>query len=136
MYNFIFYFIYRAKIKADGKRLTRYSASLIVGIYIGVHIGLLYAITRFILCYYWQFSIAQSNTNSSGSNNFNYLAGIVLIFLCYKYFNEKRVIKILDKYEGIEKFYSLKNILKFILLFIVPLLIAIFFVNKSVLYCN
>jgi hypothetical protein len=134
MYNFIFYFIYRAKINADGKGVTRYSASLIVAIYLGVHLGLLYAITRFIFCYYWQISIARSNSHPSGFKNI--ILAIFLILLSYKYFNEKRVEKILNKHEGIEKFYTLKNIIKFVMLFIVPLLIAIFLVNKSVSYCN
>jgi hypothetical protein len=92
MYNFIFYFIYRAKINADGKGVTRYSASLIVAIYLGVHLGLLYAITRFIFCYYWQISIARSNSHPSGFKNI--ILAIFLILLSYKYFNEKRVEKI------------------------------------------
>ncbi len=137
MYSFIFYFIYRAKIKADGKGVTRYSASLIVAIFFVVHLGLLYAIARFILCFYWQISIATGSSHPSALVRMSYLIiYIILVCLSYKYFNEKRVTKILIKNERIDKFYNLKNVLKFILLFIVPLLIAIFFVNKSVLYCN
>lgn len=137
MYNFIFYFIYRAKIKADGKILTRYTASLIVGIYLGTHIALLYSINRFILCYYWHISIARSNSHATSSNSMIYLIlSILLILFSYRYFTEKRIEKLLTKYDQIDSFYTFKNILKFILLFIGPLLIAIFFVNKSVSYCN
>ena len=137
MYWFIFYFIYRAKLKADGTALTRYSASLIVAIYLVVHLSLLYALIRFYLCYFWQISIARHNVHANSQNNFIYFFLFALIlFLVYKFFTERRIGLILNKYSCIENFYGRANISKFILLFLIPLLISIFIVNKSVLYCN
>jgi len=136
MYHFIFYFIYKAKIKADGPKVTRYSASLIVSIFLGMHLGLLYCIARFICCYFWQISIARSNPHATASDTLSDLLIInTILFLSYKYFNEQRVNTIVEKYQGKEKFFTAVNIIKFILLFFAPLLIAIFFENKSVTYC-
>jgi hypothetical protein len=52
MYQFVFYFVYRAKINADGAKQTRYSASLMVMIFLGNHSALLYAILRFTCCFF------------------------------------------------------------------------------------
>ena len=137
MYHFIFYFIYRAKLKADGPALTRYSANLIVMIFLVIHFGMLYSVIRFSCCYFWQISIARESAHATQANNLPYLLfGIATFFLSYKYFNEKKINAILNRYQGVEKFYTAGNILKFILLFILPLLISIFLVNKSVLYCQ
>lgn len=136
MYNFVYYFIYKAKLKSDGDSLARYSASLVVSIILAVHIGCLYAITRFFLCYYWGISIARTNARATAANNLSYLLFFVVV-LCATifYFNNKRVELIVNRYQNKEIFYSLLSVTKFILIFLLPLLIAIFLVNKSVIYC-
>lgn len=136
MYYFIFYFIYKAKLKADGASQSRYSASLIVSIFLGIHLGLLYAVTRFVLCYYWQISIARSNVRAAKTNTlFYFLLAMLLCLICYFYFNKKRISIIETRYAQVEKFYTFPKITKFILLFILPLLLAIYLVNKSVVFC-
>ena len=136
MYQFIFYFIYRAKLKADGAKQSRYSASLVVMIFIVVHLGLLYSIMRFICCYFWQISIARTNAEVTGGDILSYsVTAIVILILSFRYFNEEKIGAKLTKYQETERFYTFRNILKFILLFILPLLTAIFLENKSVEYC-
>jgi hypothetical protein len=135
MYSFIFYFIYRAKLNQDGAALTRYSANLVVSIFMTVHLALLYAIVRFILCYYWQISIARHNVIANRSDNLKYIAIFFAInIISFNYFNKRRVDRILSRYEKVEKFYTLSNILAIIFLFLIPLVIAIFLVNRSVRY--
>ena len=138
MYNFIFYFIYKRKIGKEGYALTRYSSCMIVALAIGIHIDFLYSILRFLLCYYKHMSIARSGSASfTLSQQFLlllFLSG-VFILTCL-YFRSNRISIIEKKYGSVDNFYSVKNAIKFLLIFILPFLISIFLVNKSVKYCS
>jgi hypothetical protein len=137
MYYFIFYFVYKRSINKDGVFVARYSASLIVAIAMGIHIMLLYAIARFGLCYFWGISIARTNIHATLGNNLSYLLFFISILIpSYLYFNQRRVEITTNHFKVNENFYSGINIIKFITLFLLPLLAAIFLVNKSVYYCN
>ena len=136
MYNFVFYFIYKRSLTRDGKFVARYSACLIVAAACGTFLGFLYSVARFILCYFWTISIARTTARASNSDNLQYLLFTVSLCGCVLfYFNERRVAKIVDKYEKYDDIYSLINFLKFFSIIFLPLLGAIYLVNKSVLYC-
>ena len=89
MYHFIFYFIYRAKLKTDGPATTRYSANIIVTIFVLIHLVFLYSILRFFCYYFFQLSIARSNVHATFKDNFIYIAIAIITFLfSYRYFSD------------------------------------------------
>ena len=137
MYRFIFYFIYKWKYAKEGYALTRYSSCIIVTVAIGIHINFFYALLRFLLCYFKNISISRTNTSLSLSQQFLLFLIILGIFIstCL-YFTSKRIARIAGLYNGVENFYSVKNKIAFLLIFIMPLLIGIYLVNKSLGFCS
>jgi hypothetical protein len=137
MYDFIFYFVYKAKIKADGPSVTRYSASLVVAVYLSVHLGLLYSLARFSACYFCHTSWARANPHTPLSYRMIYLfMALLLVFITRKYYTQKKTDLILAKYLKAMSFSHFLNIVYFIALFLAPLLLAIFLENHSFVYCN
>ena len=137
MYYFIFYFVYKGRLIKDGALVARYSACLIVSIALGIHLTLLYSILRFMLCYFDRVSIARSNPHVTRANDLINLSIFFAIGIStYIYINRKRVESIVNRYNDNESFYSPANIVKFICLFLFPLLVSIFLVNNSVSYCQ
>ena len=67
MYNFIFYFIYLGQInqKNTGPLVARCISSMIVALFIFIHIGFIYSLIKFILWYFYSVNIAFS----SGENH-------------------------------------------------------------------
>src|SRR5574340_352072 len=120
MYSFIFYFIYRGQInqKNTGPWVARCIASMIVTVFLLIHIGFIYSLIRFILFQLYNNSIVFSfGKTYSTKILFWYPIGLFLIISVFKYFNKKRVNRIIEKYEEMQFSYSLFYILKFIFLF-------------------
>ena len=136
MYNFIFCFVYLGRLKKDGKGVAIYTAKLAVTIAIVMHVALLYSVLRLALCYYWNISIARSNVHATSSDRLLYfLIGLSIFLVTNSYYNKQRIEKVSGVYDSSNDLLSFKNILKFISLFVIPLLLGIYFVNKSVGYC-
>jgi len=136
MYSFVFYFIYRAQLSKDGELLSRYSAHLIITVAWAIFLGMLYGIARFLMCYFYNISIARKSVHQTANEKGIVIAiSIALFLVSCLIFNKKKVENIVERYKDNRKFYSLFNIIKFILIFLIPLLIGIFFENKSLLYC-
>jgi hypothetical protein len=134
MYSFIFYFIYLGQIsqKNTGPYTARLISSMIVTLFLFIHICFIYAMVKFILFHFYNISIAfSSGKTHSITVIFWYPIGIFSMIILFKYFSKKRVDSILKKYEENQFSYSLYNILKFMLIFILPLILAIWMVKKS-----
>jgi hypothetical protein len=129
MYNFIFYFIYKAKIKNDGDSLARYSASMIVAVALIIHLELLFTIIRILLYHVFGISITKSPIHnlSGGKSSFYIIISALLILLCFKFFNHSRVLLINEKFNKIENFFKFLNVVKFTMIFILPLVLSIYF---------
>jgi hypothetical protein len=134
MYHFIFYFIYKSQLnqKDGGPLVGRYVASLIVLVFLFLHILLLYAFARFFLFNYGNTDISFSIGNTYSKKLIFVLPiFIALTPLIYKHFDKSRIIKIEQRYEN-QNLYSFFNFIKFFGAFIVPLVIAIVLVNHSI----
>src|SRR5579871_3222214 len=129
MYRFIFYFIYRSQVnqKDGGPSVARIISSMIVFVAISFHILFIYSIARFLL-----FIFFASRKTYSGKLFFWIPIFVLALLPILKYFNTNRINKILAHYNQIEDFYSIFNIIKFITIFILPLIIAIILVNHSI----
>jgi len=137
MYHFMFYFIYRRSLIKDGAFVARITARMVVTVVLTIHFALAYTILRFLLCYFENVSIARPNSEATSIDSLRQLLIIVAIFVGTSfYFNIKRIEYIMKLYDNIPKFYIAINILKFLSILIVPLLLAIFLVNKSTSYCQ
>lgn len=135
--DFIFYFIYSYSLFKDGPWVARISACLIVAIALRFHVALGYSILRFWLCYWKGISIARSNVQATRADDLRYLSlAIAAYIIAYFVFSTKRIDRVVERYQKNEKFYTVFNFVKFISAFLIPLLISIFFVNKSVGYCK
>ncbi|HLY69410.1 MAG TPA: hypothetical protein VKR53_06750 [Puia sp.] len=136
MYKYIFFFVYNKKLKSDGPGVARYSASLIAAIALSFHLLLLYAAARFALCYFYGISIARQSAVATRRDSLNYLGfGVLVITLTALYFNKRRAEDVVRVFKDRDDIYSPWGILKFASIFIIPLLISFFLVNKSVYYC-
>lgn len=134
MYNFIFYFIYRSQIhqKDGGPFVARIIGSWIVVLSILIQIGLIYSVFRFILFNFYSINISFSSGKSySGKLVFWLPFFIILNIGIYKYYSLARINKLGTRYNDIERFYSLQNILKFFIFIFMPLIISIWLVNHS-----
>ncbi len=135
MYSFIFYFIYRGQItqKNTDPLTARIISTLIVFVAIMFHILFIYAVGRFLLFNYYEADISLYDHKKYSEQLAYWLPIFIPIYiLVYKYFNEKRIKIILEKYENYESFYTIGNILKFLSIFVLPLLIGIMLVNHSI----
>ena len=134
MYNLIFYFIYRGQInqKNTGPWVARCIRSMIVALFLFVHIGFIYSLIRFVLSHFYSINIAFSSGKSHNTKIlFWFPIALFLIVGVFKYFNKKRLNQLLENYEVKQFSYSLYNIFKFIMIFIFPLVIAIWMVRRS-----
>jgi len=135
MYRFIFYFIYRSQVnqKDGGPSVARIISSMIVFVAISFHILFIYSIARFLLFNFFATDISFASRKTYSGKLFFWIPIFVLALLpILKYFNTNRINKILAHYNQIEDFYSIFNIIKFITIFILPLIIAIILVNHSI----
>jgi hypothetical protein len=137
MYNFVFYFIYRYTLKIDrSEKSARYTSSMVVGIALFMVFALLYGIARFILCNYYDISIAGKTVHLTLRAKIILISSFAIaVFFIWLYFNPRRISAIVEKYTGHENFYTAINIIKFLAIIFLPLLVGIYFENKSVGHC-
>jgi hypothetical protein len=128
MYYFIFYFIYKAKLKDDGESLARYSAGMIVAIALIIHLEFLFILVRYFFDNFYNISISGSPFHklSGGGSLFYVILSLLLFVLSFKFFNEARIEKITQKFNSSKVFYNTINIIKFILLLLLPLILSIY----------
>lgn len=121
MYNFIYYVLYSANIK-DGKFTARFQASLITFFALFVHIALVLSVLKRVFRENYENSGMQSWFNSHKSLYLLIMA--VFVFLTFKYYNEDRITKILDRYK--EEAYPTRpiNVIKVILILLIPIVIG------------
>ncbi|SRR6185437_4031288 len=135
MYSFIFYFIYLGQIsqKNTGPWVARCIASMIVTVFLFIHLCFIYSLIKFILLSLYDINIAfSSGKNHTTKILFWYPIALVLILVVFKYFNKKRVNQMVENYKQKQFYYSFYNILKFILMFILPLIISIWLTKHSI----
>lgn len=135
MYSFVFYFIYRGQIsqKNIDPLTARIIGTLIVFVAIMFHILFIYAIGRFLIFNYYETDISLYAHKKYSDQLVYWLPIFIPIYIfVFKYFNEKRIEIILEKYKNYQTFYTIENVLKFSAIFVLPLLIGIMLVNHSV----
>lgn len=134
MYYFVFYFIYRLQMKQSDFTpfLGRYMASAIVSFAVIIQIGFVWALARFIFFNYFGIDLFTL-TIPPGINFITGIPSILLImFIIFKYFNNKRISFIIEKYRT-RKIYSFINILRVFFIIFIPLIIGIILVNHSII---
>jgi hypothetical protein len=135
MYNFVFYFIYLGQIrqKDTGPKAARIIASMIVSLLVLLHIGLLYTITRYLLFNLDGYDISFATGSSYSNKSLTiWLPVFVLIYIVvFNIYTVKKIERLKYKFEN-SKIYSFTNVLKFILIMVLPLLISIWLVNHSI----
>lgn len=121
MYNFIFYVLYFANIK-HGRFTARFQASLITFFAIFVHVALVLAVLKRIFRENYEKSGIQNWFNSHKSLYLFIMA--ILVFLTFRYFSEERIAIILDQYK--EEAYPARpiNVIKVIMILLVPIVIG------------
>jgi len=131
MYKFIFYFFYKSQIKRDD--LTPMQAKSVSSIFVAwtflnhiLFIGVLINICLF------QF---YDSTFKIGKPNYIYFMAlgipisILIVSILNKYFNESRINDLAEKYDKNDRFYTIITIIKFIVIFLLPLF-GFFFLGK------
>ena len=121
MYNFIFWVLYQANIK-DGKNSAKYNGVLIVLLIAVIHLFFLFIIIKII----FKEKFAAINDRNWYNHNKPFLFFIILFLGCllYFYYNNNRIIKILDKYKDEINPTKFSNIIKIALLLFIPVIIG------------
>jgi len=135
MYNFIFYFIYLGQIsqKNIGPWVARCIASMIVSVFLFIHICFIYSLIKYTLLSLYDINISfPSGKNHTAKILFWYPVALVLIIVVFKYFDKKRVDRVVKNYYEKQFSYSFFNIFKFLVMFILPLTISIWLVKHSI----
>jgi len=120
MYKFVFYFFYRTLLKLNDD--TIFTAKLGVAIVLCLHLISLANILKF-------FGLIDGIPIFSDIYLFNKLYWypfiIIIIGLILLNFNKVKTKAIIEKYSANDNFYSIGNILLFLLLIVIPVLIII-----------
>ncbi len=123
MYNFIFYVLYEANIE-DGKFTARFQATLVTFFALFIHLALIMAICKRVL-------ISREAFDSSGiADWFNknkgmyVLVTVALIGFVYKYYNNRRIENLLEKYGAISRPTKKSSVLKILLIILLPIILA------------
>src|SRR5690606_14201994 len=121
MYNFIFYCLYsQQKKKGKSDTFARFNGSLVTGLTLAFHLGFIIVVARAIYFntihyHYWSLLDAVP-----------YKIVCFLIMLTpFLYYNKVRVERIKEHYHNEYLSFNILNTLKFILIFILPLLVII-----------
>ena len=119
MYNFLFGFFYFLLLERN--EIPRFSASIVLSVYIGFHFLCLDSIIR----YFTGFSIMDIFPEEDFTNKYSYypIAAIFMV-LVYFYFSKSKVEYIYNKYKD-SNIHTFKHILFVILAFIFPLAIMV-----------
>ncbi len=117
MYNFVFWFFFRYFERRKRFRSV-FVATSMVGVTLTIHLALIYLILSSLEVYKvkpWE--------GSYGSRKYLLIfAAIIFFLLLYLFYYKKNSKRILDKHQG-EKFSNSKNIIKIILILVVPMII-------------
>ena len=130
MYNFIFYFAYVQHIARDGNKTARaFGAILVFYSIFGQAFCLFELFEYFYLKVTQRNLLRQSVTPQKTVINAPtiIIVTILLMVFAYLYYNDKRVLRIKNKYGNRDKeeFCTSQNTIKFLLIFSIPWVIAI-----------
>lgn len=123
MYNFVFWFFYKYFEWKDNDSFSFIPAG-IVALAIEMHVFLLYSFIR----YFTGFGFGISKT-SYGKLFFIPFILVLWLFVYFIYYRDN-ANRILDNKKD-QKFSTPRNILYIVLILVVPLLLVIFFTNKT-----
>lgn len=136
MYSFIFYFIYRGQlIDKSSPIVAKYISCLLVALIFSIHLLFLYSILRFIAFHLIGKDLSFSSKESGNNATLFWVSAfipIVIFFLLF--FKKSKIERILKSYEKQNHFYNIINIAKFVLIFLLPLIVSIVLVNHSIYY--
>lgn len=121
MYDFIFYCMYsqqRKKGKSDN--FSKYNGSLIAGLTLVIHFGLIIAVTR-------AFYFKTMRYHPWVLLDTFYLKAICLIIMVlpFFYYTKSRVLRIREQHNEEYISFNVINIIKFLLITVLPLLVII-----------
>jgi hypothetical protein len=136
MYKFLYYFIYKGQLKDNKGAIgpSRYAATMLVTIAFFFHISFLYGLAKFLAWRYLTIDISFSTgTTYSVKLLVAALAILPVFIVVYRYFSLDK-IQIISVYYAArqKKTYSVINFIKFCLIYLIPLLGFIYFVNHSI----
>ena len=125
MYNFIFWVLYSAHIK-DGRSIARYQATIVVLFAIFIHVGLLFSIIK---KYYFNW-ITSLQLGFLIENKILALCVLaVSAFFIYRYYNDRRITKIDEKYSAKRGYPSINKMIVALIIFI-PLITVIIILSN------
>lgn len=119
MYNFAFYFFYRELARRNDDSI--FTSILGVFIIIGLHFFTIIKVLD-------NFGIISYPTFSSTylyNKLYWYIPCAVILGVVYLYFNKVKTKAIIEKYSANDNFYSIGNILLFLLQILIPILIIV-----------
>lgn len=129
MYNFIFYFVYVQNVRKDGNKGARAVGAIIIYF---VLLGQAFCLFVLFQYFYRQITlhdlIKQTHVHQKNiSAPPIIIPALLLMFFIYLYYNDKKVDRIKDKYSNKDKteFCTPRNTMKFLLIFLIPWIIAI-----------
>lgn len=132
MYYFVYYFMYRFQRNKSDEISSRYLASAAVLITIVFQCFSILAAIRYFFDYKEKFF--QFNADKQLNRLIQLLLLMVFLVITNFFFNKKKAEKIISNYdEKIDNIFSVKCIILFLLITVVPLLVGIYFVNHSVI---
>jgi len=115
MYNFVFWFFYRYFEWRKRFRSVLVATSM-VGVTMTIHLALINLILRAMGLY-----IMEPWEGPYGSRKYLLIfAALIFFLLLYLFYYKKNSQEILEKHKG-EKFSDLKNVIKIMLILVVPL---------------
>ena len=130
MYNFIFYFVYVQHLAKDGNKTARAFGAILVFFSLFGQ-----AFCLFVLFQYFYLKVTQHNllkqSDTPQKTIINeptiIISTILLMVFGYLYYNDKRVLRIKNKYGNRDKeeFCTSKNTIKLLLVFSIPWIIVI-----------
>jgi len=129
MYNFIFYFVYVQNIRKDGNKGARALGAIIIYFVLLGQIFCLFVLFQYFYLkitlqdFLKQTDIPQKSINAPPI----FISALLLMLFIYFYYNEKKIDIIKKKYNNKSKleFCTSKNTMKFLLIFLIPWVIAI-----------
>ena len=115
MYNFTFYVLYNYfSSRGMSKGSSKYNACLIISFIIVVHLGLIYT-------FYKKVIQKEPSQNQHYNSQYNYLFVFVIMIATYFFYNNKKIETILLKRNDGKDPLRIFNIIKVLLLLLVPL---------------
>ena len=131
MYNFIFYFMYKFKERKTGDSSdARFTASLAVVITLMFHLFLIVSSIRYFFEY--KTKLLQFTNNKQVDRLIITGFGIVLILIGCLFFSKKRASRITAYFDNkAGNIFSIKNIVIFLMITLLPLVIGIYLLNNS-----